>query len=41
MIGGRISDEARGPGKNFKATVPVPDDASDQDKLIGYCGRTP
>jgi uncharacterized protein (TIGR03086 family) len=41
MIGGRISDEARGPGKNFKAAVGVPQDASDQDKLIGYCGRTP
>lgn len=41
FVGGRISDEARGPGKNFKAAVEVPDDASAQDKLVAYCGRTP
>lgn len=41
FVGGRIPDESRGPGKNFKAAVPVADDASDQDKLIGYLGRTP
>jgi hypothetical protein len=41
MLGGRLPEEARGPGKNFKALVAVPDDASDQDKLIGYCGRAP
>jgi uncharacterized protein (TIGR03086 family) len=41
MLGGRLPDEARGPGKNFKALVAVRDDASDQDKLIGYCGRAP
>lgn len=39
MLNGRVSDEARGPGKNFKAAVSVPEDASDQDKLIAYCGR--
>jgi uncharacterized protein (TIGR03086 family) len=41
MLDGRVPDEARGPGKNFQAAVAVPGDASDQDKLIGYCGRTP
>lgn len=41
LLDGRISDEARGPGKNFRAAVPVPDDASTQDKLVAYCGRTP
>lgn len=41
MLNGRLPDEARGPGKNFKAAVSVPDDASDQDKLIAYCGRRP
>ncbi len=41
MLDGRVPDEARGPGKNFRKAVAVPDDASDQDKLIGYCGRTP
>lgn len=41
MLDGRIPDEARGPGKNFKAAVDVAPDASAQDKLIGYCGRTP
>src|SRR5579862_7342511 len=34
MIDGRIPDENRGPGKNFKAAVPVADDASPQDKLV-------
>jgi hypothetical protein len=28
-------------GSFFKPRVPVPDDASAQDKLIGYAGRTP
>jgi hypothetical protein len=41
MMNGRIPDEARGPGKNFRSAVPVADDASDQDKLIAYLGRTP
>jgi uncharacterized protein (TIGR03086 family) len=41
MMQGRISDDARGPGKNFKPAVPVPDDASVQDKLIAYLGRDP
>ena len=41
LIGGRISDEARGSGQNFDAAVAVPDDAGDQAKLLGYCGRTP
>ncbi len=41
LIDGRISDEARGPGKNFKAAVPVSEDASVQDKLVAYCGRAP
>ncbi len=41
VLDGRIPDEARGPGKNFKAAVPVPDDSSDQDKLLAYLGRQP
>ena len=41
VINGRIPDEARGPGKNFKAAVSVPDDASDQDKFVAYLGRNP
>jgi hypothetical protein len=41
MINGRIGDDGRGPGKNFKAAVSVPDDASVQDKLIAYLGRDP
>jgi uncharacterized protein (TIGR03086 family) len=41
LLDGQIPDQARGEGKNFKAAVTVPDDASDQDKLLAYCGRTP
>ena len=41
LMNGRVPDDARGPGKNFKAVVPVPDDASVQDKLIAYLGRDP
>lgn len=41
MLGGRISDANRGPGKNFKTAVPVPEDASFQAKLLGYTGRQP
>jgi uncharacterized protein (TIGR03086 family) len=41
MLGGRISDANRGPGKSFKAPVSVPEDASVQDKLLGYTGRQP
>jgi uncharacterized protein (TIGR03086 family) len=41
LLNGRIPDESRGPGKNFAAPVDVPEDASDQDKLIAYCGRQP
>lgn len=41
FLDGRLPDDARGPGKNFKAAVPVPDDVSIQDKLIAYCGRQP
>ncbi len=41
MMNGRIPDEARGPGKNFGAAVEIADDASDQDKLLAYLGRTP
>jgi len=35
MLGGRISDASRGPGKNFKTAVHVPEDASFQAKLLG------
>jgi uncharacterized protein (TIGR03086 family) len=41
MLGGRISDANRGPGKNFRAAIPVPEDASTQDKLLAYSGRQP
>src|SRR5947207_1587679 len=38
MLGGRIADANRGPGKNFKIAVPVPEDASFQARLLGYTG---
>ena len=41
LLDGRIADESRGPGQNFGPAVTVNDDASDQDKLLAYCGRTP
>jgi uncharacterized protein (TIGR03086 family) len=41
LLGGRIPDGNRGPGRNFQAAVPVPEDASAQDKLLGYSGRQP
>jgi uncharacterized protein (TIGR03086 family) len=41
FLDGQISAEARGPGKIFKAAVVVSEDASIQDKLVAYCGRTP
>lgn len=41
FLNGQIRDEARGPGRIFKAAVPVPDDASVQDRLVAHCGRMP
>jgi uncharacterized protein (TIGR03086 family) len=41
LLGGRISDGTRGPGKSFKAEVPVPGSASAQARLLGYSGRQP
>ena len=41
LLDGRIADESRGPGQNFGPAVAIDDDASDQDKLLAYCGRTP
>ena len=41
MLGGRIADANRGPGKSFKAAIHVPDGASFQDQLLGYTGRQP
>lgn len=41
LLDGRIAEESRGPGKNFGPALTVADDASDQDKLLAYCGRTP
>jgi uncharacterized protein (TIGR03086 family) len=38
-IGGQLTPERRGDA--FKPEVEVPGDASAQDKLIGYMGRTP
>jgi uncharacterized protein (TIGR03086 family) len=39
FLDGQIADRQR--GTNFKDPVPLPEGASDQDKLIGYCGRRP
>jgi uncharacterized protein (TIGR03086 family) len=41
FLEGRIPEASRGPGKNFAAAVDVPADATDQEKLLAYCGRTP
>lgn len=42
VVDGNIPDGGRKErGAFFGPRVPVPDDASDQDKLIGYLGRTP
>lgn len=38
---GMLSDEYRGPGKDFGAPVPVPDDAPPLDRLLGFSGRDP
>lgn len=38
-IGGRLTSESRGTA--FAPEVTVPDDASAQDKLMGYMGREP
>jgi uncharacterized protein (TIGR03086 family) len=36
-----LKPEYRGPDKSFAAEVPVPDEASDVDKLMGFLGRKP
>jgi uncharacterized protein (TIGR03086 family) len=36
-----LTDEYRGPGKDFAPIVPVPDDAPPLDRLLGFCGRDP
>lgn len=41
FLDGVVPDAQRGPDKNFGAAVPVTEDASDQDRLIAYCGRRP
>jgi uncharacterized protein (TIGR03086 family) len=41
MLGGRISDANRGPGKSFKAAVPIAEDAGFQARLLAYTGRQP
>jgi uncharacterized protein (TIGR03086 family) len=41
MLDGRIADTSRGPGRNFKAAVQVPDGGGEQDRLLAYCGRSP
>jgi uncharacterized protein (TIGR03086 family) len=41
MLGGRISDANRGPDKNFKAAIPIAEEASFQDRLLGYTCRQP
>ena len=37
----RYDPKQRGPGKNFAAAVPSPDDASVQDRLLALSGRQP
>jgi len=39
MLDGRMSDAAR--GHNYKPAVPVAGDATTQEKLLAYTGRTP
>jgi uncharacterized protein (TIGR03086 family) len=41
LLDGRLTDDSRGPGKNFGPAVAVAEGASVQDRLLGYCGRTP
>jgi hypothetical protein len=41
LLDGRIAEDSRGPGQIFGPEVTVADAASDQDKLLAYCGRTP
>ncbi|MGH9193160.1 MAG: TIGR03086 family metal-binding protein [Acidimicrobiales bacterium] len=41
MLDGQIAATDRGPGKNFKAAVTVPEGAGEQDRLLAYCGRMP
>jgi uncharacterized protein (TIGR03086 family) len=41
LLDGRLNEDSRGPGKNFGPAVTVDADASVQDRLLGYCGRTP
>ena len=40
VVNGRM-DAPESRGGAFQAIVPVPEDASPQDKLIGYLGRQP
>jgi uncharacterized protein (TIGR03086 family) len=41
MLDGQIADTNRGPGQNFKAAVTASEGASEQDRLLAYCGRVP
>jgi uncharacterized protein (TIGR03086 family) len=36
-----LTDDYRGPGKDFAPVVPVPDDAAPLERLLGFCGRDP
>jgi uncharacterized protein (TIGR03086 family) len=36
-----LTDEYRGPGKDFGTIVPVPADAPPLERLLGFCGRDP
>jgi uncharacterized protein (TIGR03086 family) len=36
-----LTDDYRGPGKDFDVVVPVPDNAPPLDRLLGFCGRDP
>ncbi len=40
-LGGMLSDEYRGEGKNFGLQVDVPETASEVDKFIAFTGRDP
>jgi len=41
FAGGMLTDQYRGPDKDFGPVVPVPEDAPALDRLLGFSGRQP